>query len=45
MLSAARLCSISSVYNYKGKLMSYPEVPLTAKINSGINFSTGHCSV
>lgn len=45
MLPVAHLCSISSVYNCKGKLVSYPEVPLTALINSGINFSTGRCSV
>lgn len=45
MLPVACLCSISSVYHCKGKPTSYPEVPLTAIINSGINFSTGHCSV
>lgn len=44
-LPVAHLCSISSVYSRKGKLTSYPEVPLTAIENSVINFSTGHYSV
>lgn len=45
MLSVAYLCTIATVYNYKDKLVSYPEVPTTAIVNPDTNCSTGHCSV